>query len=267
MERLLRYVVYLASALVLIWTAGQLTRVLVCDSFIVRGSSMEPALHDGERVYVNKLKAGARIYTDLDFESPHLRSFRLPGFRDVRVGDIVVINDPYFRCKDSITFRINHVYIKRCYGAPGDTVRIIDGHYIHPDDGGFCGAQMYQDELASLADSVLTERGVYMKAWGVNRRERWTIKDLGPLYVPEKGGKVQLTPQNYRSYRKQIHFETGKWLYEKGGQVLLDGDIIREYEFLSDWYFLGGDNVLNSRDSRYVGLMPGSYIVGIVNGR
>ena len=86
MERLLRYVVYLASALVLIWTAGQLMRVFVCDSFVVRGFSMEPALHDGERVYVNKLKAGARIYTDLDFESPHLSSFRLPGFRDVRVG-------------------------------------------------------------------------------------------------------------------------------------------------------------------------------------
>ena len=30
------------------------------------------------------------------------------------------------------------------------------------------------------------------------------------------------------------------------------------------WYFLGGDNVLNSRDSRYFGLVPEDYIVGIV---
>ena len=227
---------------------------------------MEPTLHDGERVYVNKLKAGARIYTDFDFENPHLNSFRLPGFRDVRVGDVVVINDPYFRCKDSITFRINHVYIKRCYGAPGDTVRIIDGHYIHPDNGGKCGPQKYQDELSFLPDSILKERGVYLKAWGLNRREKWTIKNLGPLYVPEKGAKVVLTPHNYRSFRKMVHFETGKWLQEKDGKILLDGEMIKEYEFLSDWYFLGGDNVLNSRDSRYIGLMPEAYIVGIVSG-
>ena len=157
---------------------------------------MEPTLHDGERVYVNKLIAGARIYTDFDFERPLLKSFRMPGIRKVRVEDIVVINDPYSRCKDSITFRINHIYVKRCYGSPGDTVRIRNGRYIHPENGGSCGPAMYQDELAYHADSVLTERGVYMKAWGVNRREKWTIRDMGPVYVPEKGGKVHLTRQN-----------------------------------------------------------------------
>lgn len=228
---------------------------------------MEPTLHDGERVYVNKLIAGARIYTDFDFERPLLKSFRMPGIRKVRVEDIVVINDPYSRCKDSITFRINHIYVKRCYGSPGDTVRIRNGRYIHPENGGSCGPAMYQDELAYHADSVLTERGVYMKAWGVNRREKWTIRDMGPVYVPEKGGKVHLTRQNYRSYRKMIHYETGKWLQETKNGLLLDGEVINEYEFLSDWYFLGGDNVLNSRDSRYVGLMPEAYIVGIVNRR
>lgn len=48
------------------------------------------------------------------------------------------------------------------------------------------------------------------------------------------------------------------------GQVSLDGKILREYEFKCNWYFLGGDNVLDSRDSRYFGLVPEEYIVGIV---
>ena len=32
---------------------------------------------------------------------------------------------------------------------------------------------------------------------------------------------------------------------------------------MENWYFLGGDNVLNSKDSRYTGLVPEEYIVGI----
>lgn len=62
---------------------------------------MEPTLHDSERVYVNKLTLGARIYTGFNFDSPELKCFRMPGFRDARVGDVVVVNDPYYRCRDS----------------------------------------------------------------------------------------------------------------------------------------------------------------------
>ncbi len=40
----------------------------------------------------------------------------------------------------------------------------------------------------------------------------------------------------------------------RSGAILLKGN----------WYFLGGDNVLNSRDSRYFGLVPQEYIVGVV---
>ncbi|MDO4843428.1 MAG: S26 family signal peptidase [Bacteroidales bacterium] len=48
------------------------------------------------------------------------------------------------------------------------------------------------------------------------------------------------------------------------GRVSLDGKVLGEYTFKHNWYFLGGDNVLNSRDSRYFGLVPEEYIVGIV---
>lgn len=54
-------------------------------------------------------------------------------------------------------------------------------------------------------------------------------------------------------YRKMIHYETGEWPSPEG-----------RYEFKSNWYFFGGDNVLNSRDSRYFGLVPEDYIIGVV---
>ena len=263
--RTLNYVTYLLFIASIIWVLGILARIFIYDSFIVRGASMEPTLHDSERVYVNKLTLGARIYTDFNFDSPELRCFRMPGFRDARVGDIVVVNDPYYRCRDSITFTINRVYIKRCYGSPGDTVRIVNGHYLHPQKGTSFGPISFQNEISELGDSLLRDMGVYVNAWNVNKLNKWTILDLGPLYVPRKGDVIHLTPENYRSYKKQIHYETGLWLEEKDGKIMLDKKPISEYEFLSDWYFLGGDNVLNSRDSRYIGFMPADFIIGIVS--
>ncbi len=83
-------------SLVLLHLVG---RALIGDSFIVRGESMEPVLHSGERVWVNKLKMGARIYTDYDFTKPTLSSFRLPGFSKAKAGDLVVANYPYARSR------------------------------------------------------------------------------------------------------------------------------------------------------------------------
>ncbi|MBE6251053.1 MAG: signal peptidase I [Bacteroidales bacterium] len=263
--KVFRYITIVVLTAAILLVISLLVRVFICDTFIVRGSSMEPTLFDGERVCVNKLTLGARIYTDFNFDSPELKCFRMPGLREANVGDIVVINDPYFRCRDSITFTINRVYVKRCYGCPGDTIKIVDGHYVHPQNGISFGPKCFQNEISELGDAELRNMGVYVDAWNVDRPRNWTILDMGPIYVPKKGGSIHLTLGNYRSYRKQIHYETGMWLEEKDEVLLLNGKVISEYQFLSDWYFLGGDNVLNSRDSRYIGFMPGDFIVGIVN--
>lgn len=42
------------------------------DSFTVKGDSMEPTFHNGQRIYVNKLLMGARIYRNYDFSSTKL---------------------------------------------------------------------------------------------------------------------------------------------------------------------------------------------------
>lgn len=101
-------------------------RVFVCDSFIVSGPSMEPTFYDGQRVWAFKIGVGARVYTRLDFSDPKLHSLRMPGFRKLKSGDIIVFNYPYGVYDDLISFRINSVLIKRCLGTPGETVT-IDG--------------------------------------------------------------------------------------------------------------------------------------------
>lgn len=60
-----------------------------------------------------------------------------------------------------------------------------------------------------------------------------------------------------------LHY-TNRVLISDTFVVFLGQTPLNEYTFKGNWYFLGGDNVLDSRDSRYFGLVPEEYIVGIV---
>jgi signal peptidase I len=57
--------------------------------------------------------------------------------------------------------------------------------------------------------------------------------------------------------------ERQKPLTWEGNRVYLGDSLIREYRFRENYYFMGGDNMENSKDSRYWGLLPESYIVGV----
>ena len=261
---MLKYAEWGLLAAVLLLAVWYSIRIFVCDTFTVKGVSMEPVCHNGDKVWVNKLKMGARIYTDYDFSKSELSSFRMPGFSKVRVGDLVVVNYPYACSKDSISFRINYVYLKRCYGAPGDTVRISNGYYLNHETGGYVGDIKYQKILSETPDSILKSDGVVLIAFQVDKSQKWTIKDFGPLYVPEAGSKVYIDIHNYRMWQRLILFETGVKIVKQKNRVYFRDASIDSYTFRSNWYFLGGDNVLNSRDSRYIGLFPESYIIGVV---
>ncbi len=85
-------------------------------------------------------------------------------------------------------------------------------------------------------------------------------KERGTL----QGDTFEINADNYKTWCRPILYETGKRLSASDGQVFLGQTPLNEYTFKCNWYFLGGDNVLNSRDSRYFGLVPEEYIVGIV---
>ena len=72
-----------------------------------------------------------------------------------------------------------------------------------------------------------------------------------------------MNPFTAKLYSMQIEYETGFKPIVMDGIVQLDGKTIDTYCFRGNWYFFGGDNVLDSKDSRYIGLVPEEYIVGI----
>lgn len=139
-----------------------LCRVFICDSFIVSGPSMEPTFHDGQRVWAFKIGIGARIYTRYDFSDPELHSFRMPGIRKLRKGDIAIFNHPYGVNHEDISFKINYVLIKRCAGVPGDTVQLnLSEKCFVPGRGDFiildsCTFRQYSHQIEFETEKKLT---------------------------------------------------------------------------------------------------------------
>lgn len=251
------WMVLSAFAIVLIYYGKW---IFVSDKFIIPTESMTPTLIPGDRIVVNKLIFGARIYKNLNFfEGQPLASWRMPGLRRIRPNDVLVFNYPrgYGR---GIEFKINYVYAKRCVGTPGDTVSIVHGFYKNNNHHGMIGLESEQRRLMTMPDSLLEQHGLLHAIPFDGSR---TIKEFAPLYVPARGDTMQLDTASYRLYKEVIEYESGETLSVTDGALLLGGSPISKYIFKDNYYFTGGDNVIDSGDSRYWGFLPEEFIVGV----
>ncbi|MEO6148557.1 MAG: signal peptidase I [Mucilaginibacter sp.] len=132
------------DAIVFAVIAATLIRTLFIEAYTIPTPSMERSLLVGDFLFVSKVNYGARTpMTPLAFPFAHhtmpitgtkayselikLPYYRLPGFQDIKKGDVVVFNypmeadSPYYRPVDK---REN--YIKRCQGTAGDTLSVVD---------------------------------------------------------------------------------------------------------------------------------------------
>lgn len=150
-------------------------KVFVFELYKIPSGSMVPTLLVGDRIVVVKVVYGPRL--------PFI-NVRLPGFREPKIGDIVVFKAPDDPTKS---------FIKRFVAGPGETVEIKGGKLI------------------------------------VN-------------------GKVVEDPPAFR-----------RVYYYNRGDYGLEG---RPVAVPKDSYFVLGDNSASSRDSRYWGFVPKSYLIG-----
>ena len=231
-------------------------------SFRVPTDSMQPTLLPGDNILVNKTIMGARIFDIWEAaEEKDVEIHRLPGLGKVKRNDVLVFHFPYPHSNDSLSMHLLKYYVKRCIALPGDTMGIKQGYYYVKGINEPIGNVEAQDRIALLdKDDV---RGIVMDTYPWDKYINWTIQDFGPLHVPAKGQTVMMDSTAVKLYRKLIEWEQKKPLTREGNRVYLGDSLIREYRFQENYYFMGGDNMENSKDSRYWGLLPEPYIVGV----
>lgn len=243
-----------------------LLQVFVVCSFKIPSDSMEPALLPGDNIWVDKCSTGARLFNLFDaLDGKEVDIHRMPGWRKFRRDDILVFNFPYPGSWDSIALDMRLYYVKRCIAVPGDTLEIRNAHYAVRGMEQTLGNVKAQDNLQRLLESGDAERlGVVQRAYPNRDEVEWSIKEFGPLYIPGKGGTVQMDARNKLLYKNAIEWEQKKKLTLHGDTVLLGDSVITAYRFRENYYFVSGDKMENSKDSRYWGLLPETFIVGRV---
>lgn len=234
----------------------------VVASFLVPTGSMENEVMTGELLFVNKFLYGPTSprtvpLTGIEFgflSIPPVRMpwFRLPGLRGPERGDVIVFEFPGNR--EEVRAAEFQFYLKRCVGLPGDTIEIRDRVlYVN-------------GELFPVPRNLKFDR-----PWPVSeefpddrifpRGSPWNEDFYGPLVIPFKGMRVQLTPETIDAWETFIRRE-GHAAGYANGEVLVDGNVASEYVVERDYLFGMGDHRDNSLDSRFWGFIPEENLVG-----
>ena len=245
--------------LLLLWFLLQVT---VVASFRIPTNSMQPTLLPGDNILVNKTLMGARIFNIWKAaDGKVVNIHRLPRQGKVKRNDVLVFHYPYPHKNDSLSMHLLKYYVKRCIALPGDTMGIRKGHYYIKGINEPIGNIEAQKRIEKLQKE--NARGIVMDAYPWDKYINWTIQDFGPLHVPARGQMVVMDSTAVKLYRNLIEWEQKKPLTKKENQVYLGDSLIQEYCFQENYYFVGGDYMENSKDSRYWGLLPEPYIVGV----
>jgi signal peptidase I len=236
-------------------------KVFLFDSFKIATPSMEPAIMAGDHIIVNKLLLGPRLYENFGFlKGEKTKMERIKGFRKVKRNDVLVFDFPYMT-PDKIRQGGYVFFVKRCVAIPGDTFLIDNGVYKVKNISEDLGHVKRQRELSEINESSLRDeiRNVFPKD---TTYFRWSIKNFGPIYIPAKGDNIKIDSISIMLYKNLIEYETGKNLSVKKGIVYLNDSLLHNYTFLQDYYFMAGDWIFDSVDSRYWGLLPDDLIIG-----
>lgn len=240
-------------------------RYFCVESFRVSTDSMEVALHKGDYILVNKLPLKDN-----------------PGRNKV-----VLFTSPLL--KDTVS---KPLFLSRCIGMPGDTIRISDEGYrvngkLIPHSprslNTYMVTQTAKDEvLAAQKKLNIPLRNLREESFGLSfsltsfeeyqlREELSEDANIRFLKNPMKSYEL-IVPQKDRAYRldtaaltacrEAIQAEAGDKAVFRDGKLYLDGREASFFFFRQDYYWMLSDNTNEAVDSRHLGFIPQSHVIG-----
>ena len=95
-----------------------------------------------------------------------------------------------------------------------------------------------------------------------NKNFDWNNDYMGPIYIPKKGDKIDLSIDNLPLYKKIIKDYEFNDIVISNGRIILNNKEQNSYTFKQDYYWMMGDNRYNSEDSRVWGFVPFDHVLG-----
>lgn len=225
----------------------------VLASFEVPTGSMENEIMAGDFLFVNKFLYGGSTPRTIPFTNIHVPWFRLPEFRSVERGDVIVFEFPGQR--DEVQSPEFMFYLKRAIGLAGDTVHVMN-------------RVVYVNNQAALIPRNLKFNNHYTSPPGdpepkiFPRGSSFNEDNWGPMRVPKKGDIIPVARRTLDQWEIFIRREGHSVRVDEQGRVLLDGLPADSYTVERNYVFGMGDNRDNSLDGRFWGFIPEENIIG-----
>lgn len=241
------------KSLILLLILLMIIKGFFIDFFKIPTGSMEKTLLIGDYIAINKLSYKFSTPHNIpltNIDIPHIDLFNI---KKPENNDVIVFEFPGQLNEYYPPYPFN--YVKRVIGKPGDTVEIKDRKvYVNkvllPNPPG----NVFNTEIIGKGkkDPKLFSLG-----------KSWNIDNYGPIRVPKKGDKIELTRENIGCWGMLINRELErKTVSTEGSVITIGGKPVKNYTIRKDYYFVLGDNRENSMDSRYWGFVSSDSILG-----
>lgn len=163
-------------------------------------------------------------------------------------NDIIVFSLNEFLANSKYS---NSELIKRIVGCPGEIFQLVDKKIF------INGSEIKKFFTIENNSTNLTQPEIYSPSEKI-----FSYLNYGPIKIPAKGDTIKLSPKNIKFWQPLINFENnGKFISNEGTVITFKGKPIKEYVLKNNYYFVIGDNLLNSIDSRVIGFIPENLII------
>ena len=229
-------------------------KIFLLEAFQIPTTSMENTLLAGDFIIVNKIAYKISTPTKIPFTNIKIPHFTLLETWEPEINELVVFDYPKKFLQDSeIT---TNQFIKRIVAGPGDTLQFINKKiFVNNEELTLPPTIKYSNEYVRRRGIV--EDNIFPKG------SKWNRDNYGPIIIPKKGDTIAVNSRNLEKVKQIIVMDYGeRVLRDEGSVITLNAKPIQEYVIQNDNYFVIGDNLDVSMDSRYLGFINEEMIIG-----